>query len=116
MKYGRFGEAIFDWWGIEMVLDEDCCKIVKGWTSLVKGNFKKHLWDSVFFAVVWILWYEWNQVKFNNYEFCTSRLISQIKQRVREWVLALQPKFLYSSVQVMKNLEAVCTWDTKAKR
>lgn len=81
----------------------------------MNGSFKRRLWESVLFAVIWSLWYEQNQVKFNNAEYSMSLLTPRIQRRVAEWIIAFMPKFPYSSSQVISNIEAVWNWDSKAK-
>lgn len=41
---------------------------IKRWTLLVQGSFKRDLWKSMFFVIVWTDWYERNELKFNNKE------------------------------------------------
>lgn len=70
-----------------MVMHEDCCVNLSSWPSLARGKFKTSLWESIFFVVIWSLWFEQNQVKFCDKEFVEARVVEQIKQRTSEWVV-----------------------------
>lgn len=85
------------------------------WSNMVRGKFKPCLWDSVFFVMVWSLWYKRNQIKFDNNKFYVPILSSKITKRVSEWIEVYAPKFLYSQMQVQENIIVVWDWKYKNK-
>lgn len=77
------------------------------WSGIMQGKFKKCIWDSVFFAMIWNLWFLRNEIKFNNKVFNPSELIDHVKNKVSDWIVSYCPKFPYPSYQVHRNLQAI---------
>lgn len=98
---------IFQWWGIVSVMSNNVCSNILSWSNLVKGKFRKCVWESTFLVVIWTLWLERNKIKFNSQVFSYSKLINLIKARVGEWIVCYCPKFQYPAFQVTDNLHAI---------
>lgn len=105
-----------DWWGIKSVLHDNPKVNLMNWQSLVSGAFKKELWTSLFFVIVWSIWFERNQVCFNGKLLNLDSIFASIKLRLAHWIKLYAPSFPYSTWQVMENIESVWEWKRKKKR
>lgn len=112
----RLWMMCLDWWGISSVLHEDSKRNFISWQSLVSGGFKKELWSSLFFVVVWSIWFERNQACFNGEFLKLESIFTSIKLRLAHWIKFYAPSFPYSSWQVMDNIESVWNWQKKKKK
>lgn len=70
-----------------------------------KRTFKKELCNSLFFVVVWSLWFERNRVKFQNKQ-PNPALFEVLKRRLGEWIRIYTPKFPYTTWKITDNLQA----------
>lgn len=82
---------------------------------MVDGKFRKCLWESVYFAVIWTIWFKRNRIKFANTVYCRSSMVANIKFRVSEWIVCYAPSFPYSRMQVVENIQSIWSWNPKAR-
>lgn len=74
----------FQWWGIQTVIHEQAVINILSWGSLVKGKFKRAIWNSMFFSVIWTIWFTRNKVVFDAKQLNVEEIMYNIKQRVGE--------------------------------
>lgn len=73
-------------------------------------NSREMFRHPCFFNVVWTLWFERTQVRFNEQTLNIQRISSFIKMRIGLWIQYIAPDFPYSPFMVSENLHATLTW------
>lgn len=79
---------VLNWWGIQSPIHHTPTSFMSYWSSLVMTNskFKEQLWSSMFFIVVWSLWFTRNQIKIQYQDFTLQTLQHDIKLILGMWI------------------------------
>lgn len=93
-----------------MVKHNKCISNILAWSDLAVGKFGKKLWNAIFFALIWNIWFERNQVKFKGKTFSAMNLFQSVKVRVFEWIKSFEPMFPYSFHQFESEVLTVSRW------
>lgn len=104
---------IFNWWTITTVLHSSAVVNMESWNSLAQNKFWGEGWLTLFFNIVWSIWYIRNEVWFNGKSFILSNCVESIKNWLGYWILYYCPNFPCSSQMVASNIKAICSWNPK---
>lgn len=78
----RLWMSCFEWWGINSTLHADPLPNLLSWQQHVSGSFKIDIWNSLFFVIVWSIWFEWNQMCFKG----KNVVLDQVLLEVKSWL------------------------------
>lgn len=73
-------------WGIQMPITDTLEEWLECWKGVVKGDFQSKLWTSLFFVVVWSMWYQRNKVVFEKEQIDWNYLHYLINLRLGFWL------------------------------
>lgn len=108
----------FKWWGTSSVIHEDPSIMMESWNNIVspRRKFKKKFWNSLFFVIIWTIWYERNLAKFQGKHLSLSDIQYDVKLRLGFWIKCYAPSFPYLVLQVVCSSPSVWDWKIKTRR
>ena len=102
--------SCFSWWGYSWCCHNQPRRFFDHWLGMKLHGFQKKLWISLFFVVIWSIWYERNQAVFLNKIINWENVNYLIKLRLGYWVKGWCHEFPYGPEVFAHNLEGVRTW------
>lgn len=82
---------------------------------MVEGSFRRKLWISLHYVVLWSIWNARNKVVFEQAKIDWDCELYQIKLRLGFWMKDWEPECPYNPGNLVANLEGVASWK-KAKK
>ena len=76
---------ILKWWGLSAPLHNQCSSFCLQWLGLVKSRKHKEIWTLTLGCVIWSLWYERNQIKFESKAPNQQTFVLSLKIRIGIW-------------------------------
>ena len=76
---------ILKWWGVSAPIHNQCSTFCLQWIGLVKGRKNKDIWALTLGCVLWSLWYERNQIKFESKVPNQQNFVVSLKIRIGLW-------------------------------
>ncbi|XP_057523883.1 uncharacterized protein LOC130803701 [Amaranthus tricolor] len=76
---------ILKWWSLSSALHNRCNHFCSQWFSLLKIRNSRKFWGLTLGCVIWSLWFERNQIKFNHKTLNFSNFMHSLKIRIRIW-------------------------------
>lgn len=98
---------MLNWWGIQGALQPNCKSFILEWDGLMRKRKWKKLWHLILGCVVWSLWFERNNSKFN---LKTSDVLSftySLQIRISSWAQEILGYDWLTPYDLIHNLEAV---------
>ena len=76
---------ILKWWNLSAPLHMTFSKFCEQWLGLIKDRKRKDIWCISLACVVWSLWYERNQIKFERKGVNFQAFVTSLKLRIGSW-------------------------------
>lgn len=95
------------WWGLVWVLPSSIPHLFDQWPLFVIGKLQKQVWYMLFFAALWTIWLERNNIVFNDKEFSRGDLLPLIICRVSTWIKAKGLDIPYSFTDMLRSSEGL---------
>lgn len=95
------------WWGIKWVCPASLYDLLCWWESFNYKNVEKVSWDISFYAVLWLLWLERNQIVFRNKVVEIGELVDRIKTTIAIWTKAAYKLNEYSVEDFKRCLSGI---------
>ena len=76
---------ILKWWNLSAPLHMTFSKFCEQWLGLIKDPKRKDIWCISLGCVVWSLWYERNQIKFDSKSVNFQTFVSSLRFRIGTW-------------------------------
>ncbi|XP_057520751.1 uncharacterized protein LOC130801015 [Amaranthus tricolor] len=80
---------ILKWWNISSPLQNQCTKFCMQWLGLNKGRKHRKIWTLILGCVLWSVWYERNQIKFDRITPNLQNFVFSLKIRIGIWAREL---------------------------
>lgn len=77
------------------------------WVEVVKGDFQRKFWISLFFVVMWSLWNQRNRVVFDKTETDWDFFNYIVGLRLGFWLKGWEHKWPFNPGEVVSNLDGV---------
>lgn len=74
--------GILEWWHISWVCPRSLLNLWVWWVENSFKNWEKHLWETTFFATIWLIWLARNNLVFNGVVPKAKDIENLIKTRV----------------------------------
>lgn len=83
-------------WGLSSTLQESCKSHFSQFGGLIRGNKSQNdLWEIVWFAVIWVIWFGRNNKIFKGKNIEVGDLVEQVKLKTWLWITAKYNRFSY---------------------
>ena len=76
---------ILKWWNLSAPLHMTFSKFSEQWLGLIKERKCKDIWTLSLGCVVWSLWHERNQIKFESKSLNFQNFVTSLKLRIGTW-------------------------------
>ncbi|GLT48998.1 hypothetical protein SLA2020_225840 [Shorea laevis] len=85
--------SCYSWWGISTAINVDTTAHFKQHTGLIDSKNINQAWAVIWFAALWSIWLQRNQVIFSSNHDSLEEMLELIKYRSFYWIRAmLQPE------------------------
>ncbi|GKV19246.1 hypothetical protein SLEP1_g29532 [Rubroshorea leprosula] len=85
--------SCYSWWGISTAINVDTTTHFKQHTGLIDSKNINQAWAVIWFAALWSIWLQRNQVIFNSNHDSLEEMLELIKYRSFYWIRAMpQPE------------------------
>lgn len=100
--------GMMGWWGIQLPITNTCEEWLDILCGTVDGSFRRKLWISLFYVVLWTIWNIRNRVVFWMVDW--NHELQQIKLRLEFWMKCWESECPYRLGDPTLNLEGVSAW------
>ena len=103
----QFSWQIWTWWieiwGLNMAIPPTLKDLFVQWSSPLKGNFFRKVWQAMFSIITWSIWKEHNARIFSSTSSSITGVKEMIMLRLSWWIKGWGDPFPYSHNDMMQN-------------
>lgn len=94
--YSKVWYECLKWWGLSSSLQGSCKSHFSQFGGLISGSkSQKEVWDIIWYAVVWAIWYGRNNQIFKGKNIEVGYLVEEVKLKTWLWITAKYNQFNY---------------------
>ena len=97
---------ILKWWSLSTALHNRCNNFCSQWLGLQKLRKARNFWGLTLGCVIWSLWFERNQIKFNHKSPNLKIFVQSLKIRIGIWAKEMLGYKSFAPQNVIFNLDS----------
>ena len=97
---------ILTWWSLSTTLHNRCHNFCSQWLGLLKLSKARKFWGLTLGCVIWSLWFERNQIKFNHKTPNLRNFVQSLKIRIGIWAKEMLGYKSFAPQNVIYNIDS----------